>query len=1100
MNGLKFTFRSLLHHRQSNFWIIMGSALCTAILLGALVVGDSVRGSLTQHVYNRLGSARFGLVSGNRLFHADLADTLSFSLGTTVTPLYRVPGIAVGEGQRLDRIQVVGVDQSFDILANIENLYGSLASDEVIVNDQLANSLGLRQGDSFLLRVEKTSAMPKGAPLSSADISTVASRVRVKHLVGADEFGHFDLANNQLVPGTVFLPINRLGEITESQGRANVLLVSDSQKQGSTKGLTEVKLNERLQELWRLKDAGLRLRRTSASSEGFELISERIFLDEAVVSAAKEIDADSKSILTYFVNEFRKDKRSTPYSFISAAEDSWFFSSLQKEKIIINQWLADDLSASAGDSVTLSYYVFDEFRQLSEKTTEFTVERVVPALGRYADKNLMPDLPGLAGEENCRDWEAGFPIDYDKIRPKDEQYWDDFRGTPKAFISLDDAERLWENRYGKSTAVRFADKDSIAIEKALLERLQPARIGYSFRDLRTEGLSATQASVDFGQLFLGLSFFVILAAVLLTGLLFLFHIEQRDDETGLLMALGFPNKSIRFLYLKEGAVLVFLGGILGIPFGLIFNQMILKALTTMWSDAVGMQTLSMFIKPTTILTGFLSGVLVVLLAILIVLQNRFKKSAQSLQRKQIILSSFGRSRRKSAVFFLLCFILAALPVLLVLSGSVEMSPGLFFLAGFLFLLGGIGFCDWLLRSLVYMRSSKKISNTTQMGVRSLVRRPRQSLVLTGLLASSLFIVFTVGANRKQVEKNVSDPASGTGGFTFVGESVVPLFFNMNTKEGLSEYGLEELDSINVSFLQFYLRDGDDASCLNLNQVSNPQLLGVKPDLLAKRQAFTFVKQIEYTQTQNAWELLNQRLGQDVIPGIADQTVITWGLGKQIGDTLFYVDENGKSFGIKLVAGLANSIYQGHIIVSEKNLLQRYPSISGSSFFLVDAPEDFYQTVKEKLMWALQDQGLKLSDAAEKLANFNRVENTYLSIFLLLGALGVLLGSIGVAVVLMRNIAERRGETALLRALGFSDFQIRSVLFTEHMIAVLSGALLGLLASLCAMIPVLLSPGADIPVFLIITLFFIILAHSAVWILIGASRGNQKFVIPDLRNE
>ena len=65
--------------------------------------------------------------------------------------------------------------------------------------------------------------------------------------------------------------------------------------------------------------------------------------------------------------------------------------------------------------------------------------------------------------------------------------------------------------------------------------------------------------------------------------------------------------------------------------------------------------------------------------------------------------------------------------------------------------------------------------------------------------------------------------------------------------------------------------------------------------------------------------------------------------------------------------------------------------------------------------ALRDRGLELTPAAEKLNAFNAVQNTYLDTFQVLGALGLLLGSVGLGVVVLRNVLERRGELALLAA-------------------------------------------------------------------------------------
>ena len=55
---------------------------------------------------------------------------------------------------------------------------------------------------------------------------------------------------------------------------------------------------------------------------------------------------------------------------------------------------------------------------------------------------------------------------------------------------------------------------------------------------------------------------------------------------------------------------------------------------------------------------------------------------------------------------------------------------------------------------------------------------------------------------------------------------------------------------------------------------------------------------------------------------------------------------------------------------------------------------------------------------DRLAEFHRVENTYLSTFQALGGLGLLLGTVGLGAVLLRNALERRRELALLEAVGY----------------------------------------------------------------------------------
>src|SRR5262249_53553900 len=153
--------------------------------------------------------------------------------------------------------------------------------------------------------------------------------------------------------------------------------------------------------------------------------------------------------------------------------------------------------------------------------------------------------------ESTHDWDAGFPLTY-KIRDKDEAYWKQFRGTPKAFITLAAGQIMWTNRFGSLTSVRYEvpTNSSLsacreAIARNLLANLNPEDFGLRFEPVRAQALKAAEQSQDFGQLFLGFSIFLVVAAMLLTALLFQFGLEQRAAEIGTLLALGFSSKQVR---------------------------------------------------------------------------------------------------------------------------------------------------------------------------------------------------------------------------------------------------------------------------------------------------------------------------------------------------------------------------------------------------------------------------------------------------------------------------------------------------------------------------------------------------------------------------
>jgi len=252
--------------------------------------------------------------------------------------------------------------------------------------------------------------------------------------------------------------------------------------------------------------------------------------------------------------------------------------------------------------------------------------------------------------------------------------------------------------------------------------------------------------------------------------------------------------------------------------------------------------------------------------------------------------------------------------------------------------------------------------------------------------------------------------------------------------------------------------------------------------------------------ENPWSVLEQNVSGETIPAVADQSVIVWGLGKAVGDSLTYLDERGETFQLKLVGGLANSVFQGKIIISERALIQKFPSISGYRIFLVDAPFERMDEVRESMSWAMQDQGLDLMPASTRLAEFNTVQNTYLSIFLILGSFGLLLGSVGLGIVVWRNVKERQGELALLRAVGFTKKSIQAIILSEHIALLIAGIFYGILAALLATLPSLLTPGAEIPYPTILIILIIVGLNGAIWTYSAAYFSTKEDLLPALRKE
>ena len=444
---------------------------------------------------------------------------------------------------------------------------------------------------------------------------------------------------------------------------------------------------------------------------------------------------------------------------------------------------------------------------------------------------------------------------------------------------------------------------------------------------------------------------------------------------------------------------------------------------------------------------------------------------------------------------------AAAAIVLVVGGTGDRGnpTGRFFLGGALLLIATLLLGYFLLLRLQRSVDTARIS-IPGIGLRGITRRSKRSLAVTGLLAFGIFIVFAVGANRLDPFIPAHTRSSGTGGFALYGETTVPISGDLNLPADRIRAGLPGRELEGARFVQLRVHEGDDASCLNLNQVRNPRILAVRPNEFAEMGAFSFIDHPPLPEGGSPWMLLEWPIEPGVVPAAVDQTVLTWSLHKSVGDTLTYTDEGGREFKLRLVASLENSVFQGSVLISERNFIERFPSSSGTRVFLADAPESASGDLAQTIQRALRDYGLELEPAALRLAEFNKVQNTYLSIFLLLGGLGLVLGSIGMGLVVARNVLERRGELALLRAVGFSKGLLRRILLSEHLYLLGFGLVSGLIAALAAVLPVVLHRGTELPIAFLMVLVTAVAVNGFLWTYLSVATTIRGDLLPALRNE
>lgn len=1091
VRGGNFILKTFTHYFKSNLLVALGVIVSTTVLTGSLIIGDSVRYSLQQSTFSRLGETTHLVSVTERYFRQEMASEMEVdNPEIKATSILLLEGMAVADGgqQRVNKVQIVGVSSDFEEISKTQ-LFSKLNENEIAISENLAERLQIKDGGNLLVRIQKASLIPMNAPFVSADETSVSLQATVKKVVSKDEMGRFSLKNSQTAPYNIFVSIERLNRLMEFEGKANQILISTQ--------LETKKVAESVKHCLTPTDAGLQIKNIEAANE-IEISTERVFIEDKVTETLKKLP-DAELILTYFVNAIEKSEEgrrsevgrpktevgknqspsipinllqslSIPYSFVSTLNNQ----DLAEHEIALNRWAVDDLQAKVGDSITLQYFEIGPLRQLVNKDATFVLKEIIPMDSKWSDPTRVPHLPGLSDAGHCREWEAGVPINLDAIRDKDEKYWEDFKGTPKAFVSNEAALKMWSNRFGNYTAVRYPAEtfDKEKYKQLFAQEIEPADLGMSITPIREQGVQAAQNGTDFSGLFIGLSFFLLAAAIILTALLFRFNLENRASQIGLFDALGFRQKQVRGFFLSEGFVVALFGGLLGLAVSVLYTSLVFNILNTLWFEIVRTDVLLIRINPGTLLIGLLISLFVSMAAIFISVRRFQKQRTADLQKQISSTTKKGKSVAIDSVMYVSLIVAAGIFFYQIL-GTSQMNPSLFFLSGGMLLLGLL----LLFRKNLHRVQTKKqdIFSLGRLAQLNLTRNKGRSITVVTLFALGTFLVVSTGSNKLDLFANAQDKSSGTGGFLYFAEASIPVLFDVNDTEKRAEEGIFEA----FTTVQFSQVDGDDASCLNLNRISQPAILGVNPEALKER--FSFAARMEDLGETDPWLALNQQFDDGTIPAIADQTVIQWGLGMKVGDILLYQNELGDTIKLKLIAGTTPSIFQGYVLISNQNFLKNYPTKSGTNIFLIDGNPENRQQIGDELQSVFRDYGWEMESTAKRLVEFYSVTNTYLSIFLALGALGLILGTIGLAVILARTLLERRREIAVMQAVGFNAKPIFKIITLEYLSLLFAGVLIGFLAAVVATLPAFLSANTGVSFSTVAIVVGLILTNGILWI-------------------
>jgi putative ABC transport system permease protein len=1076
MTSRSFILRGLRHYLGAYLGVLLGSALGAMVLLGALFAGDSVKSTLREIAEQRTGRATLVLAGGENFFRAALADDLARD--GQAAPVLQLRGqVDTPDGRSTGQVNLFGVDPRFWTFAPTDTPAPALEPRTWAINRELARILNLSPGDSLVIRLGKPGLASRDAPLSGEPEELITLRGAVGEIREDAAMGRFNLEATQLPAPAIFLPLDTLASAIERPASANLLLLRED--------LSAPEATALIRQSATLADYGLSLQDIPRSA-ATEIRTDRIFLPALIEEKLTALLPQARPVLTYLANTIAAGDRETPYSMVTGTHPDtapFLPGDLAPTEIVLNSWQAEDIAASTGDTVTLRYFTLAPGNQLVEKSSDFTVRSVVPLEGAAADRLWMPDFPGIAEADSSADWTPGLPLDLTRIREKDEDYWDTHRGTPKAFIHPDAARQMWSNRWGNATSLRLP-ANTPDLESRILSTLEPADAGLLVRDLAADSRAAAASPVDIAGLFLGMSFFLILAAVALTAMMFRFNVEQRNHETGLLAALGIPAGKILRWRLAEGLAIVALGSAAGTLLAFAYTRGLLLFLESIWNRG-GDRLFHFHASPTSIAAGIIGFIALMMITIWLVTRRQAKRSANL--RLESGTEEIPRSDRPSPARWILPASLILGLAALIASHAIG-PQGAFFIAGFSFLLAGLA-----LFRLFLGRAGKSPSSglhASRLAALNCARRPTRSLVVVGSLAAGLFLVVSVTAFQKHGSEDWQDRASGTGGFAFWIETTTPVHRGSAADSNADLLNLGPQRETFGEIVPFRVGTGDDASCFNLNSVARPRLLATDTTALAQRASFTL--KTTAPGIEPTWAALAQG-DPSTLRAFIDETTLLWVLKKRPGDRIDYTDERGNTFQVVIAGTLDATVFQGSFVVDEQRFLELYPSTAGYQLFLAESSASLTETLPI-LQRSLTDLGATVTPTTERLAAFNSVENTYISIFNVLGGLGVILGAAGLGLVTARNLAERRREFLQLHQIGLSRKVIGSLIFLETRQLILWAIAIGLTAAIVSILPALPSTGLVTTLGWIATLALLFLLTAAACAYL-AYRHSARLAIP-----
>ena len=566
MTHLRLFWRDVVFYRRPFAVLAAMACLCCAILTAAFLIGDSVRGTLYDNLETQVASIQ-RLIRLPYPVKTDLPDGVLHAKG------FAPPGV---------KLELYAFQNNADISGN-----------DAWANPTLAKRLNLKEGDFFTVRTLTIPSIPAEELMGRPpELKQIRFRYRG---IWHDTRRDVNFENPQLNANNLFVNHDYLAQTLGIEENA----INEIWVRGNCELPDEM--------IWNLSCLSF------GDWDGRPVLkSSAWFLPECI----RGLFPDASGGITTFAESLSDDNHQIDYFFVSAFENDIF--PIEKDCAV----LADNVSANFPDGGKLSFFSMGAYRKLTRETA--SLQHIRKASDAHLGQALNPEAAGLTDVESCTDWDAGIPIDFDKVRQEDKDYWDKYKSKPKLYLNFQQAQQWFSP--GKYTVLIFEKGADVSdIRKKIINELRHDTILYRSDDIKTILENNIRNGVQFAPLFLGLSMFLIFSALLALSMMVKLHLFDRRKELDILSE--YMDGIHRFLFMEIITILL-PGIIIGSIVGTVFCQMQLWMLERFWNGVILMEQIHFHWNMTSYLLGIGLSFLPMLVIILHALRHDSSKTVK----------------------------------------------------------------------------------------------------------------------------------------------------------------------------------------------------------------------------------------------------------------------------------------------------------------------------------------------------------------------------------------------------------------------------------------------------------------------------------------